>query len=229
MAGAQGLVRHDSGVSASIARANELYTAATQDESRLLNGGEYLNLAPSYITGTPFLQSDKLHRGTIDYDGRSFTQVPLQYEQNQDQVLAFDSVRGVTIQLIREKVRFFAFDNYHFVWLPADSAGTLAAGFYDLKLDGPARLLVRRTKIITKSAAGRGLSGKFVEETRFFVQHQGSTYRVAKLGQLVSLFASKKAELQKYARANALKFNPESREASLVQLVSYYNELARAY
>ena len=219
--------RPDSSLLGAIRQAQAHYSRSTQAESRLLNGTEYVSLIPSYIAGKPFFQTDQPQRGAITYDGSYFERVPLLYEMSQDQVLLFDSVRVATIQLIKARVTDFALGGHHFLRLRADSAQVITAGFYDLLLDGPVQLLAKRTKTATKGTAARGIGGSFVEETRFFVQAHGSYHKVSTLGQLLNLFPNKKPDLQKFARSNHLQFKADSREASLVAVLRYYNELGQ--
>jgi len=218
---------YDAISSAAASRAAQRYAASTQAESHLLNGREYVNPAPAYVVGTPFFGASRPQRGTVAYDGGYFAQVPLLYEQAQDQVVLFDSVRNVNIQLVSDKVAAFTLGSHRFLRLHPDSTAALPAGFYELLVDGPARLLARRTKTATKVVSGQGITGEYEPTTRFFVQRQNRFYPVAKLGQVLDALADKKSELQQFARSSQLKFKDASREASLTQLLQRYAELAR--
>ena len=200
--------------------------ASTQAESRLLNGQEYINPAPTYVVGQPFFESSRPQRGTITYDGSYFVRIPLLYEQAQDQVVLFDSVRNVNILLVSGKVANFTLGSHRFLHLLADSAATLPTGFYELLVDGPARLLARRTKTATKVVSSQGITGEYEPTIRFFVQRQNGYYPVAKLGQVLTALADKKSELQQFAHSRQLKFKSASRESSLTQLLQHYAELA---
>ncbi|MGI4763259.1 MAG: hypothetical protein ACRYF0_21275 [Janthinobacterium lividum] len=208
-------------------RATQRYAASTQAESHLLNGREYVNPAAAYVVGHPFFLASRPQRGTIIYDGSYFAQVPLLYEQAQDQVVLFDSVRNVNIQLVSDKVAAFTLGSHRFLRLRADSTAALPTGFYELLVDGPARLLARRTKTATKVVSGQGITGEYEPATRFFVQRQNRYYPVTKLGQVLRVLTDKKSELQQFARGSQLKFKDANREASLTQLLQYYAELAR--
>jgi hypothetical protein len=220
-------VTYDAAATAAVGRAAQRYAASMQAESHLLNGREYVNPAPTYVVGQPFFESSRPQRGTITYDGNYFERVPLLYEQAQDQVVLFDSVRNVNIQLVSDKVADFTLGSHRFLRVRADSAAALPTGFYELLVDGPARLLARRTKTATKVVSGQGITGEYEPTIRFFVQRQNRYYPVAKLGQVLAVLPDKKSELQQFARSKQLKFKDASREASLAQLLQHYAELAR--
>lgn len=218
---------YDSSASAAIDHATRSYSASTQAESRLLNGTAYVNPTPAYVKGHPFFLSDLPQWGTITYDGSYFGRVPLLYEQAQDQVILFDSVRNATIQLVSTKIPSFSLGSHRFLRLSIDSASEPRAGFYELLVDGPARLLTRRTKTATKVVSGQGITGDYESDNHFFVQYHQQYHQVTNLKQVLGVVPDSKAELQQFARSNRLKFKGSSREVSLTQLLRYYAGLAR--
>jgi hypothetical protein len=205
----------------SAARTAQQRYAATASAPRLVNGVAYANTRPAYVTGRPFFQGSDPQPGTLDYDGQHFVGVLLLYEQVLDQVLLYGPAQAAPVQLIRQQVQAFELAGHHFVRLPADSAGVLAEGFYDLVVDGPARLLVKRAKKLEATTGGYGLKGEYEEVARFFVQRHAHFYEVNTLKQAVALLADKKTEMQAYARDNRF----DSKEAALTALLRRYNTL----
>lgn len=222
---AQAIPPSDSSQLNSAVRAASRHYQHNAPESRLLNGVAYINHAPSYVTGRPFFQSSDPQSGTLVYDGQQFVDVPLLYEQVQDQVLLDGPAQAQPLQLIRQQVQAFEVGGHRFVHLPADSAGVVAEGFYDLVADGPAQLLVKRSKKVEAATGGYNITGKYEEKTQFFVQRQGKIYELNTLKQALGALADKKAEMQAYARRYRLRFLSDSREASLTALVKEYNSL----
>jgi hypothetical protein len=211
----------DTTLLASTVRAARQRYAAAAPPTRLVNGIAYENNRPAYVTGRPYFQSNDPQPGTLDYDGQHFAGVQLLYEQVLDQVLLYGPAQAGPVQLIRQKVGSFELAGHHFVRLPADSAGVLAEGFYDLVIDGPAQLLVKRAKKLEATTGGYGLKGEYEEVTRFFVRRHARFYEVTTLKQVLAVLADKKTEMQAYARGNRF----DSKEASLTSLVRQYNTL----
>lgn len=216
----------DTSLLMSAVRAARQRYQATAPEPRLVNGVAYGNQAPSYVTGRPFFQSSDPQPGTLDYDGQYFEDVELLYEQVLDQVLLYGSAQAQPVQLVRQKVREFDLVGHHFVHLPADAAGVVVDGFYEVLVAGPARLLARRTKKLEANTGGYGMKGEYEETTRFFIQQPTGFYEVASLRQALVALADKRAELQAHARRNHLRLAADSREASLAALVREYNALS---
>ena len=218
---AQQQATSDTMLLASAVRAAHHRYAAAAPSSRLVNGVSYANNRPAYVTGRPFFQSNDPQPGTLDYDGQHFAGVQLLYEQVLDQVLLYGPAQAAPVQLIRQKVQAFELAGHHFVRLPADSAGVRAEGFYDLVVDGPAQLLVKRAKKLEATTGGYGLKGEYEEVTRYFVQQHAHFYEVNTPKQALAVLADKKTEMQAYARGNRF----DSKEAALTALVRQYNTL----
>ena len=220
-ASAQVVASNDSSLLATaVAAARQRYLAAGL-EPRLVNGVAYANKPPSYVAGRPFFQSSDPQPGTLDYEGQHYVGVPLLYEQVLDQVLLYGPAQATPIQLVRQQVQAFELAGHHFVRLPADSTGVLAEGFYDLVVDGPARLLVKRAKKLEAATGGYTLKGEYEDVTRFFVQRHAHFYEVTTPKQAIALLADKKAEMQAYLRGNRF----DSKEVALTALVQKYNTL----
>lgn len=134
--------------------ATQRYAASTRTESHLLNGIEYVKLTPTYVVGHLFFYLTAPSGGTVDYDGNRCARVPLLYEQVQNQVILFDPVRNVNIQLVGTKITSFTLGSHRFVKLRADPVRALSTGFYEVLVGGSARLLVRRAKTAVKAVAG---------------------------------------------------------------------------
>jgi hypothetical protein len=220
---AQAVAASDTSLLASAVRSARQRYLAAAPESRLVNGVAYTTIAPSYVTGRPFFQTSTPQPGTLDYDGQHFAGVSLLYEQVQDQVLLYGPAQATPLQLIRQKVQGFELAGHRFVRLPADSAGVLTEGFYDLAVDGPAQLLVKRGKKLEAATGGYTLKGEYEEVTRFFVQRHAQFYEINSVKQALTVMADKKAEMQAYARGNRF----DSREATLAALVRQYNALIK--
>ena len=222
---AQVVAASDTSLLLSAVRAARQRYQAAAPEPRLVNGVAYGNNAPSYVRGRPFFQSSDPQLGTLDYDGQHFAGVALLYEQVQDQVLLYGAAQAEPVQLIRQKVSGFKLAGHRFVHLPADAAGVVAEGYYDVVVAGPTQLLAKRAKKLEASTGGYGLKGEYEEVTRFFIQRPTGFYEVATLRQVLAALPDKQTELQAHARRNRLRLSADSREASLESLVREYNTL----
>ncbi len=197
-------------------------TSATTD--RLLSGTEYLDYTLGNTIGNQFYLTNIAQRGSVHYDGRYFTKVPLLYDLKLDQLILADTARNVKLRLINERIAFFVLGGQRFVPLRAD-APDVPAGFYQLLLDGRVRLLARRSKRVTEEIVQQHLSFVYKETGRLFIQTEGKLTEITKLSSLLAILADHKAELQKFSRSNKLKFSASERELSATRLVAYYNSL----
>lgn len=199
------------------------HTGATA--ARLVSGTEYLDYTPSNTIGNQFFLNNTAQPGSVYYDERYFTDVPLLYDLKLDQLILADTVHNVKLRLINERVAFFQLDGRHFVRVQADSAAEAPNGFYQVLLDGHVRLLARRSKKVAEEIVQQHLSFIYKETSRLFTQQNGKLTEITKLGSLLTVLADHKPELQKFVRSNKLKFSGSERELSATRLVDYYNTL----
>ena len=194
--------------------------------SRLLSGTEYLDYTPGNTIGNQFFLSNLAQRGSINYDGASFTQVPLRYDLKLDQVILFDSSRNTNIQLIRERVADFTLGGRRFIRLGPGLGAGAPTGFYEVLADGQPQLLAHRTKRVVEATVQQHLTFTYREASRLFLAQAGKLAEITNLKSLLDMLPGQKPALQQYARDNNLQFGAETREAAATLLVRYYYTLA---
>lgn len=220
----------DSSATASAIRATaQRYYAATQADSHLLNGTEYVSRPKPYVQGSPYFLLPSPQPGSLRYDGFDFVRVPMLYDCHLDRVVVLPPSRAIALQLVPEKVASFTLGGHHFVRLTTDSVANpqVRTGFYDLLVDGPARLLARRTRKLSERPTPQGMEGHYDETIRYVLQRDTAYYVVSRLKDVTAIFPAKKSDLQRFVRSRHLYFREESRAASLTALVAYYNTLAQ--
>ncbi|MDQ4140859.1 MAG: hypothetical protein M3142_10075 [Bacteroidota bacterium] len=203
------------------------YNEAIADEKHLFNGKEYLSYDKSYLKGHQFFKSDQEQEGEVHYDGYLYTNVPLLFDVIQDQIVISEPNGSLQFKLDSKKVAFFKVHGHSFIRLVADTLTepTIKTGFYDLLVDGKINLLAKRSKRIFEGATHRGLEGEFIITDKFFIRQNDKYYPVSKKKTVLNILVDNKKELQRYSRSQRLKLKKESREASLIKLVQYYDHL----
>ena len=224
---AQQLAPADSATAAAVRAATQRYNAATQADSRLLSGTEYRNRTRPYVQGSQFFPVSEVQPGSLRYDGFAYAAVPMRYDCQLDQLVVQPPGRAISLQLVPEKVTAFTLAGHQFVRLTTDSVANpqVRTGFYDLLVDGPARLLARHRKKSYERPTPAGMEGHFEQTTRYVVQHRDAYYPVTRLKDVLAAFPDQKAALQKFARKQHLNFGEGLRQYSLTALVGYYNTL----
>lgn len=222
------------GLAAAVTAARQPLAQATQAETRLLSGTEYVNYSRPNSLGNQFFQSAIAQPASLVYDGLPFAAVPLLYDLKLDQLVMPDPVHATNLKLLAEKVQTFTLGGHQFVRLVSTDTtakATFPTGFYDLLLPGGARgatLLARRTKReVQEPVAGR-LEFQYEEKTRLLVQQNNVLTEVSNLKDILALLPEQRAALQKFGRSNHLKFKGDSCEESVVALLRYYNTLVPA-
>ncbi|MGI4887414.1 MAG: hypothetical protein ACRYFR_20845 [Janthinobacterium lividum] len=180
--------------------------------------------------GQPFFAANKVRTAAVTYGGHTYANVPLRYDLVRGQLVLTAPGGGREMTLLNEQVTRFVLDGHSFIRLAIDSIGNapLRAGFYDLLVEGPVRLLALRRKTFQKRATNEGMESEITASDAYFVGKDRRYYPVDKAAELLRLFPDDKAALRDYIQNNHLNFKAESREQALVALVRYQATLARA-
>jgi hypothetical protein len=204
-----------------------VYQESVGLESHLFNGTEYVNYDLPYITGHQFFLTDKERAGEIRYDGALYSQVPLLYDIHRDQLVLTHPTSALKLKLINDKVQSFRLQGHTFIRLHRDSlaAGTGKTGFYEVLVPGKVPALARRYKDLQETATRDGMTGEFRDVNRYFLLRDQALIAVKSKKDVYQALPERRKELQQFAGAQKLKFGRQ-REAGLVALLRYYNELA---
>jgi hypothetical protein len=211
-------------------RLRQQYAQAVSAESRLYNGPEYVGYVRRNTRGHRFFESDQPQPATITYAGATYTDVPLRYDLVRGQLVLITPGGGREMRLLNEQVTGFTLLGHSFIRVVTDSGGhsPVAAGFYDLLVDGPVQLLAGRHKILRERAAEKTIESEITARTDYFVRKDHQYYRVDKAAALLRLFPENKAALRRYIKDQQLRFRPATREQALGALVRYQGQLNTA-
>lgn len=210
-----------------VALASQHYTRTVQAESSLYNGPEYVNYAQPSTLGHQFFRRAEAQIGSISYNGGHYQNVPLSYDLVRGLVVLQYPNQAATVALVTEKVTSFTLDTHQFVRLADDSTAdaALPAGFYEVLLAGPVSLLARHTKQVQQTQVQQNLRLEFRQTDKLYAKTATAAAEVTSLKKLLALLPAHKPEVQRYARAQQLRFGPTDREAAALSLLRYYYTL----
>ena len=225
---AQALAAADSvALGAAVAAATQHYTQATQAESVLFSGPEYVDPTKPGAIGHQFFLSAEPQLGAVTYRKASFQQVQLRYDLVLDRVVLTYPNQVANIMLVPEALSDFTLQGRHFVRVLGDSStnALLPTGFYELLQAGPVSLLARHTKYLLQTTINQSLAFKFKQADKLLARAGSTVVEVNRLKDLLALLPAHKAEVQRYARQQKLRFSAAQRETAAVQALRYYYTL----
>lgn len=167
--------------------------------SLLYRGTEYTKIISPQV-GSPFLYSDQPSYGKLWYYGARFDSVNIQYDIENDVVVAKDLSGQIRVQLVSEKLSAFSIGSHLFTRLPGGK------GFYEVLYAGRRRVLMKWQKI---------LSRKGVEEARYetyqqvYVQDGKGVTLVGSRNDLVEIFGKDKKRALDFAKFERLNFKKD--------------------
>jgi hypothetical protein len=129
--------------------------------------------------------------------------------------------------LVPEALTDFSLQDWHFIHVLSDSSTSplLPTGFYELLQAGPVNLLARHVKYLSQTTENQSLAFKFKQVDKVFARSGNTVVEVGRLKDLLALLPAHKAEVQRYARQQKLRFSTAQREASAVKALRFYYTL----
>ena len=208
-----------------VANMVKAYQKAIGPHSQLYRGAFY-EYYDRQITGTGYFQdSVAFSNGTVKYDGITYKDVPLLYDEYAQLVITLLYNNFQKLSLLSEYVSEFDLRGHHFIkFQPEESNKHMDAGFYDeLYNNNKHQLLMKRVKSLQQE----GLTAKkyFISNNTFYLKKGGIYYSVNSKGQLYDVLKDKKKELNQYFRKTSLSFSGEKKEQAILMLVTYYNSI----
>jgi hypothetical protein len=218
-------------VAAAAAGAKQQYANAFLSHTVLYSGPEYFDYSKPYhaCTGHQYFLVPERQLGSVVYNQHAFSNVLLSYDVVLDQVVLSPPQSPLTLRLINEKVDRFSIGPHRFTRLVADSASrnVIRTGYYEVLVDSTVQVLAKRSKRMQEHISQMSIDVEFIPADRLFIRQAGRYYAVASKSSVMHLFADHSKEMQKYSQEHKLRFSKAQREASIVQLVAYYDSLPR--
>ncbi|TPG63539.1 hypothetical protein [Hymenobacter nivis] len=215
-------------VAAAVAAAGRTYRAALHTGAVLYDGPEYVDYTTPGTRGHQFFGGPAPQAGTVQYRGGAFDNVLMRYDLLRDQPVLLYPGEGATVALVAGKVAGFTLGPHRFVRVAGGdslAAGALPAGFYELLVDGPVRLLARHRKQVQRVTISQNLAQEYQQTDQLFGRSATAAAELTSLKKLLALLPTHQAEVQRYARQQGLKFSSAERVASAERALRYYYSL----
>ncbi len=192
-------------------------------QSGLYNGQEYIPYSRQRRYNVFFHDAQTWDKGTVTYDGMTFTDVPMMYDLYKNVLVV--QLYNITNSyvLITKKITDFTLQGHHFVYKYSDPSNTngLEAGLYDQLYSGKTEVLVKRKRTLFINP---GAQNTFPEDDQVFVKSGNLYYPVGTQHALLSVLKNKRKELRKYINDNNIVFK-DTQEQATVRVVVYYDKL----
>ena len=179
-----------------------------QNQRGLFIGTAYYGVPFPVKRGHTFFSFDMPLKGDLYYNGVLYTNEEIQYDLRKDDVV-IEHWAGQNIALVKEHLKWFTIEGHKFLYL---SSTGLDAGFYELLAEKSGLQLF--AKHVKKLKGDPKVTPYYVESTKYFLQKDGTYYRVKNASQLMNILS-----LKKKGSFGGLK---KSRENEMIEVLNRY-------
>jgi hypothetical protein len=214
---------YKSAVSATI----NVYDRSTGDQSALYNCMLYTGYPFLFKSGSPFFDSTRLDTGSVTYDGKLYTHLPMLYENLKDLVLIKDI--GFFVQLNDKKLHDFTIPGHHFVWIEENQKNNIGiiSGFYEVLYDGNIRVLKKNVKQIVDDLSSDNVVEKVITQSdHYYLEKDSTLFQIKNKRDIMHFLSDKKKEIKQFIKRNKLNFY-EDKGNALTQITAYYEQITK--
>lgn len=201
-----------------LAHAQHIYHKNTHSHAPVYQGAEY-GLYRSLDGEHPYFLSDDWIEGTIMYDDALYTQIPIQYDIEKDEII-IEYLNGNNLNPSKTNIQYFIINNHKFISLHNNG---LENGFYEILYDGKVKAYARYKKILYETIT-RKVEHHFDEKTRYYIYKDGVYTAVKNKRSVLNTFKDKKRELKKFISKNKLSIT-QNKAGFIIQLSEQYDNL----
>lgn len=204
-----------------VTNAVDQYRNTIGEQAGILNGRMNIPYIMHFENAIPYFLSEKFTIGNLRYDGVSYEDIPLLYDQFNPMLIML--MNFGRLQLINEKVEQFSIAGHNFVRLEKNAG--MADGFYEVVYNGNITLV----KYVTKKLREDIQSGevlRYLDQKDYYYIHKNGTYHLVRnKKEVLNVLQDHKQQLQEYIKKNKLNLKRNWANA-IVQLAGYYDKLS---
>lgn len=169
----------------------------------LINGVEYINTYNTKEGFDQYYKTSKFLTGNLVYDNQHYFNVNLLYDIYSDDLIYgfYENDLVLYIKLVKDKVSCFTIDNKSFEKLTINE--NEEAGYFEIvNHDNGVVLYKKHHKNISKRIDLKQVYYEFIEKSSYFIEMDGSYFKVDNKSSITKLFPDKKKLINSYYSKN---------------------------
>jgi len=194
----------------------------------LVNGTTYRSLHP-IASGNPFYVSSVFVEGQLNLKGRSFQNVLLKYDIEQQKLILKHFVGPAKFELIalnNNYIKSFSLHDRYFVNIESIVKNNETKGFYELIYQGDFLFVREYKKVFVSTFSDKYPYGKYSDtKTTNFLFLKGEKFKIAKKKDLYNLYPQHKVLIKKFMKEHKIKLR-KSNNKKLNILMQYCDEIS---
>ncbi len=205
-----------------------IYLGGIGRRDELINGRDYF---PYYYRSTlkPLLFPGKPRNATLILNGRTYTNVMLEYDTFTDEVILADTTLvfngrlyevSLNSNIINRFILMFDSDTLDFRFFTSNDEFSLASGFYELAKAGDCSYVIRHRSVTHE----RNAIDQYFYSPVGYVSTGGVFERIKPSGRFFSIFGENAGEVRAYVRQNKINLRKADKD-QIINILDYFESL----
>lgn len=221
-------------LSSSLESAVTMFQSFLKESSHLFNGWQNTNYEQRSLYH-PYFMQDSMQTGSVVYDGTFYKNIPLLYDENNDNLLTLPYFtsgqlprdyavdKKLRMDLIKEKTTRFTIAGHEFVRLDSQ-ASNIAGGFYERPYNGDIKMYIKRSKKYIEEVKQKDLEIRYETFDEYYILKNKQFYRIKSQKNLFNALEEKGPQVKNFVNNLPVKFR-KNKDKVIFETVKYYDQL----
>jgi len=196
------------------------YDLSRNQQAAIYNGIQHVGYGSS-LKGSAYFLTPEWSTGSVLYDGMLYKNIPLRYDLVAGD-LVVQSPNGFGINLYSPRVKYFTIEGHRFINISSQDAD-LSPGFYDVLIQGPMTILVKRHKKVVENIVGLEAEHEILQDDNFYLLIDGRIHSIRNEDDMLKYTGEKRKEIKKSIKRNHIHFKKEM-ESAVKLIAGTYNQ-----
>lgn len=195
------------------------------ENTTFFNGSEFKDEFPNASGDSRYFNLYAFTDGRIEYDGQSYSKVPLEYDIFSDNVItkSNDYLSDFIVTLIPEYVTDFTIKGHHFVKLQAPNLSFEGSGFHEVAVNGkPFALYIKHMRKKKERTTGYTVEHSFSNENHYVVENEDVYTKVNSIKDFKKVVPGRYKEVQKFRKDYRSTYKSDT-EGFMIKLIKHLN------
>jgi hypothetical protein len=192
--------------------------------AEIFNGKEHAGYMAG-ITGTAYYLDNNWQPGTVMYRDIYYPSMMIKYDLVQKVLIIRHPASKMAITLFTPRVSSFSVSGRKFIRISETDTSCLAPGIYEEVQKGRLNFYILRSKYLLENATQYGMEREFLTNNTYYIIKDNRCYPLKKKKNIWNLVSGKKPAIKADLRKKELNYR-RNREATLTEIITYYNDAA---
>jgi hypothetical protein len=192
-----------------------------QNNFLLYKGPVYFKVAP-YAKGFPFLLADSFAKGSLVFNGITYTDIAMQYDIEADELIVRNYEDNNSIKLPKSKISAFTIYGQVYKRLPTSIANSDSSFYHLIYATNVTHAFIKRVKTLERPRDLNETLPQYEQQNIIYFIAKNKLYKIRKPKDIENALIEKKEQIKKYLKEKQI---DNLTDETIISTLTYYDTL----